>query len=72
MPGTGIQSIAGGPGTVDEAVLVDVHWGKVKGALDELLRSFHSDDGRDSEELEDIFEYFVQKVEFDSPLATPE
>ena len=72
MHGTGIQIGAGGQGEIGQAVLLDVHWDRVKGAMAALLRSFHSEDQRDSEELEDIFDYFVQKVEFDSPLATPE
>lgn len=71
MQATGIQTGAGGR-VGGQSALLDEHWGKVKGALDELLRSYYSDDSRNSEELEDIFDYFVQKVEFDSPLATPE
>jgi hypothetical protein len=72
MQGTGLQIKPQGPGMADRAALLDFHWGRVKGAMNALLMSYHSEDRRDSEELEDIFDYFVQKVEFDSPLAGPE
>ena len=72
MQGIGVQNNIGGQGAIDQAALLNHHWGRVKGAMDALLKSFSSEDQRDSEALEDIFEYFVQKVEFDSPLAEPE
>ncbi len=72
MQGIGVHYNVGGQGVIDQAALLDLHWGQVKGAMESLLRSFHSEDRRDNEDLEDIFEYFVQKVEFDSPLAESE
>ena len=68
MQGIGMQQTAGGSGGLDQAALLDLHWGRVRGALDALLASFRDEESLESE-LEDIFEYFVQKVEFDSPLA---
>ena len=72
MQGLGVQHDVGEAVSVDRATQLELQWGRVKGAMDDLLRSFHSVDQRDSEALEDIFDYFVQKVEFDSPLAAPE
>ena len=72
MQALGVQFDAGGQGAIDQAALLDLHWGRVKGAMEALLRSYRSEDQPDSEVLEDIFEFFVQKVEFDSPLAGPE
>lgn len=72
MQGMSMQYDVRGPGAMEQAGLIDLQWGRVKGAMDALLKSFHSVDQRDSEALEDIFDYFVQKVEFDSPLADPE
>ena len=71
MQNLGVQ-FKGGQGGIEEPVLLDFHWGQVRGAMDALLMSFQSEDQQDSEMLEDIFDYFVQKVEFDSPLARPE
>ena len=72
MQEAGVQFTEGGQGGIDQAALLDFHWGNVRGAMDALLNTFHRGDQRDSEVLEDIFDYFVQKVEFDSPLAGPE
>ncbi len=71
MQNLGVQ-FKGGQGVLEEAALLAFHWGQVRGAMDALLSSFQCEDQRDSEMLEDIFDYFVQKVEFDSPLARPE
>jgi hypothetical protein len=68
MQGIGMQKTAGGSGGLDQAALLDFHWGRVRGALDALLRSVRDEEGLENE-LEEIFDYFVQKVEFDSPLA---
>lgn len=72
MQEVGVQFNAGGQGGIDQAALLDLHWGRVRGAMDALLKTFHSEGQEESEVLEDIFDYFVQKVEFDSPLSIPE
>jgi hypothetical protein len=71
MQEVGVQFNVAGQGGI-EVVLLDIHWGRVRGAMDALLMTFHSEEQEGSEVLEDIFDYFVQKVEFDSPLAVPE
>jgi len=72
MQGIGVQHTAGGLGAMDQAALLDLHWGRVRGAMDALLKTFRNEDRQESELLEDIFDFFVETVEFDSPLADRE
>jgi hypothetical protein len=52
--------------------LLNEQWGQVRGALESMRKMCHISLDEESKELDDIIDYFVMKVEFDSPLAIEE